>query len=281
MKRGVVAAPGIVHRLPRGFQMERSISAEELRFYVLYWDHVVIPGNNLVYIGVPEEAELIAAGAISRPRVQFTGRFEGDHVASAVLGCQGILATQLAKEPDTDWVVHQFGGDVLSPPGASEEVSALRLAIASVLPVPPGDLPISEVLEFKQSKQSELMALHDCLDELYFDILKTPDRELGSRKLISNLRGEIESLGSGKVDVAAWRKFDLSIEFNVRPKDMALGIAAGSGIAATAGWPVPLAAAVGAVASLIEVKFSKTNTFGASKNRLAYLSSAKRKGIVP
>lgn len=281
MRRGVVAAQAIVHRLPRGFQIERSISAEDLRFYVLYWDHVVIPGNNLIYVRVPEEEELIAAGAISRPRVQFTGRFEGDQVATALLGCQGIVATQLAKEADTDWVVHQFGEDVLSLPGASEEVSALRIAVASVLPVPPGDLPIAEVLEFKQRKHSELRALHDCLDELYFDILKTPDRELGSRKLISNLRGEIESLGSGKVDVAAWRKFNLSVEFNVRPKDMILGIAAGAGIAATAGWTVPLAAAVGAVASVIEVRFSKTNTFGASKNRLAYLSSAKRKGIVP
>ena len=58
--------------------MERSLSAEELRYYILYWDEVVIPGNNLVYIGVPEEEELISCGAISRPRVAFQGAFQGD-----------------------------------------------------------------------------------------------------------------------------------------------------------------------------------------------------------
>ena len=71
MDRGVIAAPGIIRPLERGFVMERSISKEELRYYILYWDKVVIPGNNMVYIAVPEEAELIAAQAIVRPRVQF------------------------------------------------------------------------------------------------------------------------------------------------------------------------------------------------------------------
>ena len=67
MKRGVIAAPGIIRRLPTGFSIERSISPEEMRFYLLYWDHVVIPANNLVYISVPEEEELLACGAIERP----------------------------------------------------------------------------------------------------------------------------------------------------------------------------------------------------------------------
>lgn len=281
MKRGVIAAPGIIHRLPRGFTMERSLSPEELRFYVLYWDQVVIPGNNLVYIGVPEETELVKAGAISRPRVQFTGRYEGDQVTSAVLGCQALVATQLMKDVNTDWVVHQFGGDILSTPGMTTGVSSLRLALASVLPVPPGAVQIADVLEFKHRKQADLRALHDCIDELYLDILRTPDRDLGARKAIADLRGQVEAIGSGKIDVSAWRKFDLGVEFALRPKEMVFGVAAGLGLAATAGWSAPLTAAAGALASLVEVKLSKTSTFGDGKNRLAYLSAAKRSGIVP
>ncbi len=60
MDRGVIASPGIITPLSQGFRMERSISPEELRYYVMYWDKVVIPRNNLVYIGVPEEEDLIA-----------------------------------------------------------------------------------------------------------------------------------------------------------------------------------------------------------------------------
>ena len=64
MKRGVVAAPAVISRAPRGFTVERTLSAEESRFYLLYWDHIAIPANNLVYIGVADEQEQIASGAI-------------------------------------------------------------------------------------------------------------------------------------------------------------------------------------------------------------------------
>jgi len=78
MDRGVIASPGSINRLPKGFQMERSLSIDELRYYILYWDKVVIPGNNLVYIGLPEEELLIESGALERPQIGFSGRFEGD-----------------------------------------------------------------------------------------------------------------------------------------------------------------------------------------------------------
>jgi hypothetical protein len=159
MKRGVIGSPGIIRRLADGFTMERSISAEELRFYILYWDHVAIPGNNLVYIGVPDEEELIRCGAISRPRVQYGGSFSGGQVTDAILACQCIVATEFSKSADVDWVLHQFGGDILLPPSMSKETDVFRLAVASVLPVPPADVPVEEVLEFKERKKADLKAL--------------------------------------------------------------------------------------------------------------------------
>lgn len=281
MKRGVIGSPGIIRRLADGFTMERSISAEELRFYVLYWDHVAIPGNNLVYIGVPEEEELIECGAISRPRVQYAGSFSGGQVTDAILACQSVVANEYAKDQSIDWALHQFGGDMLLPPLMSKETDVFRLAVASVLPVPPAILPVAEVLEFKERKKSDLKALHDCLDELYFDILRTPDVSLGSRKLLADFKEEIAALGRDKKDTSAWRRFDLSVEFNVRPKDVIVGLAAGAALDLSAGLAIPVATVAGAVASLLEFKVSKTRTVGeASSNRLGYLSSAKAEGIL-
>ena len=75
LKRGLIAAPGIINRLPEGFEMKRSLSLDEMRYYALYWDKVVIPSNNLVHIGVPQEDAFISAGAIERPNIGFQGSY--------------------------------------------------------------------------------------------------------------------------------------------------------------------------------------------------------------
>ena len=108
--RGVIAAPGVIRPLPSGFTLERTLSVEELRYYTLYWDQVLIPGNNLVYVSIPDEEQWIAAGAISRPRVAFQGSFKGDQITHALLSCQNLVAAEVRqKAPLTDWVMHQVG----------------------------------------------------------------------------------------------------------------------------------------------------------------------------
>lgn len=282
MKRGVVAAPAVISRAPRGFTVERTLSGAELRFYLLYWDHIAIPANNLVYIGVPEEQELLSSGAITRPRVQYSGRYEGDQVASAVLGSQNIVAAELNRDLEIDWVMHQFGGDVLAVPSISEGSTVLRIALASVLPVPAADTPIGQVLEFRERRRSDFIALHDNLDALYFDILDSPDRPLASRKQISALRAQIAGLLSDRVGISQWRSFDLSVEFKLKSKDLIAGITVGAGIAALAGLTVPVVAGIGALASLVELKLTKVRSLGGGpKDKLAYLSAAKGERILP
>jgi len=166
MERGVIAAPGIIRPIVQGFVMERSISKEELRYYILYWDRVVIPGNNLVYIGVPEEEVLIAANAISRPRVQFQGAYQGDQVTYAILGCQALVAEKLVQDRSVDWVLHQLGDSLVLPSKFISQCDTIRVALVNVLPVPDEAIPIEEILTFKENRKDELSELHESIDEL-------------------------------------------------------------------------------------------------------------------
>ncbi len=47
MKRGIVTAPGILNQINNGFKMERGLSLNELKYYTLYFDELVIPDNNI------------------------------------------------------------------------------------------------------------------------------------------------------------------------------------------------------------------------------------------
>ncbi len=284
MDRGVIAAPGIISPLPQGFNMKRSISPEELRYYVLYWDQVVIPGNNLIYIGIPEEDDLIACGAIQRPRIEFQGSFQGDQITYALLSCQSIVAKSLVKDSSTEWVIHQIGRNVVFPDEFNEEKNILRVDLASILPVPSAGTPINEILEFKERRKSELNELHEALDEFYIQIITSPDPDLAKKKAVARLQDSIASLGKVSHErFSVSRQFDFTAELNLDGKQISIGAASGAAIDFFAnGFTIPIATFLGAAASIIRIKSSFTKTFKPAENntKLAYLSSASAEKIV-
>lgn len=284
MDRGVIASPGIITPLPQGFKMERSISPEELRYYVMYWDKVVIPGNNLVYIGIPEEEDLISCGAIERPKVGFQGSFQGDQVTYAMLACQSIVASQLVHDKSTDWVIHQIGNSVVCPEEFNQQNNIIRVDLANVLPVPSPETPINEILEFKERRSSELNELHEALDEFYEQILSAPDPELASKKAVSRLQESILNLNKvSNEKFERSRKFDFSAELNLSGKDISVGASSGALIDFLAtGYTIPIATLVGAIASTINIKSKSTNTFkpASDNTKLAYLSHASNEGVL-
>ena len=116
MSRGVIAAPAIINIHGDGFTMERGLSPQELRYYLLYWDKVVIPGTNLVYVRLPEEDILIESGVIERPRVGFKGSISGADLGHSFAVAQSLVAKKLMEEDRSiDWVVHQIGNKLNLP----------------------------------------------------------------------------------------------------------------------------------------------------------------------
>jgi hypothetical protein len=264
MDRGVIAAPGIIRPLEQGFVMERSISKEELRYYILYWDKVVIPGNNLVYIGVPEEEELIASHAILRPRVQFQGTYQGVQVTDAILGCQALVAEKLVQDKSVDWVLHQVGDSLALPPSFISQRDTIRVALTNVLPVPDADIPVQEILRFKQNRKDELTELHDSIDELYFEVLNSPDKTSHER-------------------FRKTRKYDLSVELNLNGKDIITGASAGALIGFFGGgFAIPIGAVLGALVPMIKINAKASYTFEPAKEntKLSYISRASRVDII-
>lgn len=283
MKRGIIATPGIINRLPKGFQMAGSVSLDEMRYYALYWDKVVIPTNNLVHMGVPQEEAFISAGAIDRPRVAFNGSYEGDQVTNAMLSCQSLVAKDLIKDKKTDWVIQQFNDELIMFDDYIEERNTLRIDIASCLPVPTGEVNIHDILEFKELRKNEFIALHEYLDEVYEQALLSPDQSLASKKAIFNLTKSIEDLD--KVTQEGFKEYikhNLSTVFNLYKEKIGDGIIMDITLAALTSSPIIPAGTIGSILSAtIQVSSNSTQTFGpADKNlKLAYLSKAKKDGL--
>ena len=283
MNRGIIAAQGIIKPLQDGFVMERGISKEELRYYILYWEKVVIPGNNLVYIKVPEEDTLIACEAISRPRVEFQGSLQGDQVTGALLACQSIVAKKLVRDKTVDWVLHQIGESLVLPPDFASQQDAIRVALVNALPVPDGEVPVHEILEFKQRHKDELIELHDSIDELYFEVLNSPDESLATKKAVFRFQSAIQNLDKASNEqFKKTRKYNLSVELNVNAKDIIVGASPGALIHFfSPGFSIPIML-LGAAAALIKIRAKASYTFEPAKEntKLAYISNASKENYI-
>lgn len=283
MKRGIIATPGIINRLPKGLQMAGSLSLDEMRYYALYWDNVVIPTNNLVHMGLPQEEAFISAGAIERPNVAFNGSYEGDQVTNAVLSCQSIVAKELVKDKRIDWVIQQFNDELIILDDYIEERNTLRIDLASCLPVPTGEINIHDILNFKELRKTELIALHDYLDEVYQQALLFPDQTLASKKAISNLTRAIEDLDKVTQEgFKEYMKHNLSTVFNLYKDKIGEGVIMDLTVSALMGSPIVPAVTIGGIVSAtIKISMNSTQTFRpADQNlKLAYLSKAKKDGL--
>jgi hypothetical protein len=285
MKRGIIAAPARVSGNGVSFRSEGGLSAQDVRYFVLYWDRVVIPTTNLIHLAVPEEDELLKAGVLTRPRIVFSGVFNGELVARAQLLAQTRIAGDLIRnDRSADWVLHQIGSDLIIPDAESMEKQMIRVDLVDCLPVPRGDVAVADVLEFKERRNDELMQLHEAIDALYFEILSSPDPGLRSKQAIHRFTESIKEIE--KVSAEKWKvfeKFDLSAEININGKEVVTTVAAGAVFDFyTNIFTMPVGTIVGAVASLISIKASVTKAFEASKEKkvLGYLARCHKENLL-
>jgi hypothetical protein len=285
MSRGVIAASAIINIHGEGFTMERGLSPQEIRYYALYWDKVVIPGSNLIYISLPEEDVLIESGVVERPKVGFQGSFGGADLGNSFAVAQAVVAKKLMEEDAaTDWVLHQIGNKLNIPKEFVEAKNSLRFDLINLLPVPDGVTPIADILEFKQRRSVELNALHNAIDTVYIEALKCPDQNLGSSIAIQELKNSIENLDA--VSNEKWgrtTKFDFTTEFNLDGGKIIQGIASGAAFDFfTNAFTLPVGSIVGGIVSMFNFKASYNSSFkpAANNSKLAFLSHAHKEWII-
>ena len=180
--------------------------------------------------------------------------------------------------------MHQIGGSLAILDEFAHEQNSVRVSLANALPVPSGDIQFQDILEFKRRRTDELAELHSSLDELYFEILDSPDQDLMAKAVVSRLQKAIQNINnvsSEKFEVT--KKYDLSAELNLNVNDVIKGAGAGALIDFySSGLTIPIATIVGAIIPLIKISAKANVTFEPAKEnqKLAYLTNASKEGIL-
>lgn len=284
MQRGVVVSSELITRNKNdsGFTIQRTINPVEMNYLALYWDKIVIPSNNIIHTGVSNEDVFMESGILERPRYSINGAFNTDDYPDLQVKLQSKTVDVLReKSPDSDWRIHQFGGDFLSRDSFFSE--SARIELANLLPVPSVDVHIHEILEFKERRASELVALHSYSDDLYLEILNSGDPDLTKAKTMSKLKKTISDID--KLNNESWRspiKFNLQISNEVdiaKIKSLYLTVAG----AATTGHPLE-SLIVGGLCTFLEgfvsLKVGLQSVRPGGGNELIYLSNARKEKII-
>jgi len=284
--RGIIATAAQVNLHTNGFSFDArsgGLSENDIKYFLLYWDKIVIPANNFIYAGIPYEEDLLKAEIIERPIIQLNGIFSGSELGQSLLFEESKIVEEKLKDRKVDWSIHQFSDELILPDNRIKEKKVFKFELMGILPVPQDDVHIHEIIEFKERRKDEFVELHNTLDDLYFDILESPDADLTASKHIDMLKNALNNIEKvQKEKFKTFSKYDLTTELNINGKDILQGIIAGGIIDWKLGTQIPFGTIIGGIAPMLKMSLKKSITFSSAEKKLhlSYLSRAKKEKIL-
>ncbi|MBO9589552.1 DUF6236 family protein [Devosia sp.] len=207
-----------------GMTMQSELDPKNIRNWALYWDKIDHPIGGFDRSSNAEEQFLISAGVMQRTLANESylttdkaephngGMFDSvlDTFRKLEASQPGIWAIGRTALPATPW-------DHVDPPRAleNEEMGrGLQIRLLSAIPVPDVDVPLEDVLAFKDRRSAELQALRAHMDDLYLSVLESPDRPLAENAAVASVAQSANEIMRAQT-AFSWKLMDLSGSFNL------------------------------------------------------------------
>jgi len=284
VKRGIIATAAQIDTFNDSVSIRSGhLSESHIKYFLLYWDKIVIPTNNFVHAGIPFEEDLVRSNIIERPMIKLHGSFQPIDLGTTIIRSELEIINDKFADKEVEWVLHQFNEKLVLPQDKIKKQNVFKFDLIDALPVPNDNIPIHDILEFKERRKDEFNALHETLDELYIDILNSADSDLQAKKSISRLKESLNNIEKiQKEKFKSFTKFSRTLQLNINGKDILDGFFKGSLVDFTLSTEIPIMSIMGAILPMIKISVKQTKTYSESKNKLklAYLTYAKKENIL-
>ncbi|HEO1785486.1 DUF6236 family protein [Acinetobacter baumannii] len=292
--RGVVTPPGQVSIRGNNYYMEKSYSNEDLLYYALYWDKIVMP-SGIAKITTELAEELIKSDVLSQPRTfdiqphPSTINLDGSvSMEKHELYAFGEIAKSKLNEKGANWVISHIDGDPIYLPTHSNKENNLRLRVTQILPFPAmtGEYSVDDLLNFKLRRESELAALHDSMDNLLKRLYEEPIQAIRETE-IKRFENAVDELDKTLIErFTVIQKSDWEVGLNLDPVNIfertsAIGAAMAADHALS---PYPIITGITGLLSMLSLskKYGITfNRYARNDIKLEYISGAKSEKIIP
>lgn len=252
--KGIILSVPIETNGTEAFLKKTDLDDQDLRSTLLYWDRIAFPTSNIISIPGGQNVDYLASCGILQRRVY---RFSGDGVQSLIAAQYTALA-ELEDESPGSWSLGAGDNSLVINDGATYPDKGSILKLYNALPVPREDTPLAEILNFKQKRRPELLALRSHIDTLSAEIASKND----SVDELNRTLGDLDTACSNLYKVTQeyqlpfyLSNMSASLNFEAtKATGTAIGVWASTtslGLGVTA---ATLASTVAAVATTIELK---------------------------
>ncbi len=199
MKRGVVLA-GVVnaYNYNQGHNVKSiAINDDIVRSALVYWDKIEIPDTAIASVILPEPYETLAKeNILSRQFIDcglggsILGEFFGEggeltaeisingeplDIVTIINQAPVNIFYELSKSKETLWSYLKNSETAAEPPSSIFNGRSLMVEITNRLPTPDASVAFDAILNFKEKRNAELMALRTELDDMYLKLAQLPD----------------------------------------------------------------------------------------------------------
>jgi hypothetical protein len=170
--RGMVISPPIEVVGTRLIAKSSNIDAQELRFALLFWDRLVWPSSRAIHFASNQDEQYLESiGILKRPDYTIYGD-----------GATGLAKGQIQAFEDLDsrepgvWAIAQGESSFMWKEGFIQREVGAFVELSRSIPIPKYDVPLAEILEFKQRRRDELLTLRSHLDNFVVGLEKSGDK---------------------------------------------------------------------------------------------------------
>lgn len=272
-KKGIVLSPPFTPLPTGGISCGGDPPALDLRKYLLYWDEIDYPSNNLIHVSSKDIDYLEQSKALKRTRVVFQGTINSGQGEFFVAAQEAALIENQKREPGS-WTIAQVSG-VPFYTKANHGI-AIDFELYGMLPVPSEDTPLADILEFKEQRRDELIAFRNHLDDIYQKIIGSADIPRAKNTEISKLEASLKDLNkvlgeSGIRRVIASMRNTINMDFSG-----ILGAGLGSAGLASLVNMSPLLMGMAGAGVVVGYKSIVTPNAAGCPTQFSYLSSIRR-----
>ena len=257
-----------------------------MKYFSLYWDHIVVPANRLIYIGLPQEEIFKSVGILYRPTTNLQSFSTDKGPELSLKELDATLNFMKSQKKDTSWAMHHFGIEPFIHPDHRIKKDILKFELFNALPTPSANTSLIDILEFKYRRHDELNRLHISLNSLYEKIATSDDIDAMRLDMRIELKASIDDLNkSFKERFGEGLKRNLKLEFDVSSTSImeaVKNVPAGLLCDFMTGVTIPLGTLVAVTSPFVKVGWSgslgnkEQNSKGLNLN---YLTSAKKYNI--
>ena len=253
MLRGIVVAPEYEAKGSELFLKSSDIDPLKLRQYLLYWDRIDFPTNNIIHC-TSNDIDYLES-LILLQRTKYNCSCNGIiNMEELFLNAQIQALNNNNLNKNERWTLGQGNLNLLLPKDEVERKNTLILDLYNSLPIPATDVPLDDIINFKEKRRDELMEFRNSMDKIYLSIINSGDIDISKSVAIKDLEKKIIAINK-VMNESKIKKLLGSVKVNIDINSLIIG-GAGYIIGKETGNSIMLAS-LGLAVSSIKLRIDK------------------------